>query len=420
MTSDPSIDTYLAGVYRNDAGRVLSALIAQLRDFDLAEEALQDALSAALVAWRRDGAPDNPAAWLLTVARRRALDRLRRIAVRNAPEKVQAIVDDLEQAAAADDAEADQPIPDERLRLIFTCCNPALNQPAQVALTLRTLCGLSTREIARAFLVPEATMAQRLVRAKHKIRAAGIPYQVPEPPFLADRLEAVLATIYFIFNEGYAATEGDSPTRADLCEEAIRLGRLMSRLNPAPEVGGLLALMLLHDSRRSARRDNDGAMVALEAQNRSLWDAAKIDEGTQLLRAALGQNRPGPYQIQAAISALHAEALDFGGTDWIQIAGLYAALEHFTPSPVVTLNRAVALSHGGPVENALELLETVATALGTYQPFFAAKADFLKRLDRKDAARQAYAAALELTTNDAEKEFLNRQRADIGGCDRRG
>lgn len=414
MSSDRSIETCLAGVYRENAGQVLSALIAQLRDFDLAEDALQDALSAALVAWRRDGTPDNPAAWLLTVARRRALDRLRRIAVRNAPENVQAIVDDLEHATAAEDAEADQPIPDERLRLIFTCCNPALNQPAQVALTLRTLCGLSTRAIARAFLVPEATMAQRLVRAKNKIRVAGIPYQVPAPPFLAGRLDAVLATIYFIFNEGYAATEGDSPTRADLCEEAIRLGRLMCHLTPAPEAGGLLALMLLHDSRREARRDKDGAMVALDTQDRSLWDIAKIDEGIRMLRAALGRNRPGPYQIQAAISALHAEAADFGGTDWIQIAGLYAALEQYTPSPVVTLNRAVALSHGGPVENALELLDTVAPALDTYQPFFAAKADFLKRLGRHDAAREAYQAALALTTNDAEKDFLNRQLAEIG------
>ena len=257
-------------------------------------------------------------------------------------------------------------------------------------------------------------MAQRLVRAKNKIRVAGIPYQVPAPPFLAGRLDAVLATIYFIFNEGYAATEGDSPTRADLCEEAIRLGRLMCHLTPAPEAGGLLALMLLHDSRREARRDKDGAMVALDTQDRSLWDIAKIDEGIRMLRAALGRNRPGPYQIQAAISALHAEAADFGGTDWIQIAGLYAALEQYTPSPVVTLNRAVALSHGGPVENALELLDTVAPALDTYQPFFAAKADFLKRLGRHDAAREAYQAALALTTNDAEKDFLNRQLAEIG------
>lgn len=418
MTSEASIDTILAGIYRDDSGRVLSALIAQLRDFDLAEEALQDALSAALIAWRRDGPPENGAAWLLTAARRRALDRLRRVAVRNAPQNVQAIVDDLEQSA--DVSEEDGAIPDERLRLIFTCCNPALNQPAQVALTLRTLCGLSTREIARAFLVLEATMAQRLVRAKHKIRAAGIPYQVPEPPFLADRLGAVLATIYLIFNEGYAATDGDSPTRADLCEEAIRLGRLLYRLSPAPEAGGLLSLMLLHDSRRLARRDDAGAMVSLEAQDRSLWDAAKIDEGTRLLRTSLGRNRPGPYQVQAAVSALHAEAACFAKTDWLQIAGLYAALEQMTPSPVVTLNRAVALSHGGPVEDALDLLESVAPELGTYQPLFAAKADFLKRLGRNKAARQAYRVAMNLTTNAAEKEFLERQLAGIDACDGRG
>ena len=418
MTSEPSVDGYLAGVFRDDTGRVLSALIAQLRDFDLAEEALQDALAAALVAWRRDGPPDNGAAWLLTVARRRAIDRLRRTAVRNAPENVQAIVDELEQSVA--EPEEDQVIPDERLRLIFTCCNPALNPSAQIALTLRSLCGLSTREIARAFLVPEPTMAQRIVRAKDKIRKAGIPYQVPEAPFLAERLAAVLATIYLIFNEGYAATDGDSPTRADLCEEAIRLGRLLCRLSSAPEAGGLLSLMLLHDSRRMARRDGTGAMVSLEDQDRSLWDVAKIDEGTRLLRTSLGRNRPGPYQVQAAVSALHAEATSFAETDWTQIAGLYAALEQMTPSPVVTLNRAVALSHAGPVGDALALVETVANELGSYQPLFAAKADFLKRLGRHEAAGQAYRAAMDLTTNAAEKEFLGRQLAGIDGCEGRG
>ncbi|MFT7572116.1 MAG: RNA polymerase sigma-70 factor (ECF subfamily) [Paracoccaceae bacterium] len=416
MISEPitkqSVDTYLAGVFREDAGRVLSALIAQLRDFDLAEEALQDAVTAGLTAWRRDGVPENGAAWLLTAARRKAIDRLRRIAVRAAPENVQAIVDELEQSVA--EPEDEQDIPDERLRLIFTCCNPALNQAAQVALTLRTLCGLSTREIARAFLVPEPTLAQRLVRAKAKISKAGIPYNVPEARHLAERLQAVLATVYLIFNEGYAATDGDSPTRADLCEEAIRLGRLLVALTPEAEAGGLLALMLLHDSRRSARHDADGGMIALDAQDRRQWDKVRIEEGTRLLRASLGRNRPGPYQVQAAISALHAEADDFDSTDWLQIAGLYAALEQISPSPVVTLNRAVAVSHYGSVDEALVLLQTIELALEGYQPMLAAKADFLRRLGRVVAARAAYREALALTTNAAERGFLEKQLDTLG------
>ena len=411
MTSEPiteqSVDTYLAGIFREDAGRVLSALIVQLRDFDFAEDALQDAVSAALTAWRRDGLPVNGAAWLLTAARRKAIDRLRRNAVRDAPRNVQAIVDELEQSVA--EPEDQQDIPDERLRLIFTCCNPALNQAAQIALTLRTLCGLSTREIARAFLVPEPTMAQRLVRAKGKINKAGIPYQVPEAPHLAARLQAVLATVYLIFNEGYAATDGDSPIRADLCEEAIRLGRLLVRLTPQAEAGGLLALMLLHDSRRTARHSADGEMIALDAQDRGQWDKARIDEGTRLLRASLGRNRPGPYQVQAAISAFHGEAATFAETDWPQIAGLYAALEQMTPSPVVTLNRAVAVSHCGSVEEALQILDSVTEALAGYQPLLAARADFLRRLGRAAAAQTAYRAALELTTNAAERGFLEKR-----------
>lgn len=419
MISEPlteqSVDAYLAGIFREDAGRVLSALIAQLRDFDLAEDALQDAVSSAVTAWRRDGLPANGAAWLLTVARRKAIDRLRRNAVRDAPQNVQAIVDELEQSVT--EPEDAQEIPDERLRLIFTCCNPALNQPAQVALTLRTLCGLSTREIARAFLVPEATMAQRLVRAKGKISKAGIPYKVPEAPHLAERLEAVLATIYLIFNEGYAATDGDVPVRADLCEEAIRLGRLLLMLTPAPEAGGLLALMLLHDSRRAARHDAEGEMIALDAQDRGLWNRSRIDEGTHLLRASLGRNRPGPYQVQAAISALHAEAASFAETDWPQIAGLYSALEQMSPSPVVTLNRAVAVSHGGSVREALEVLESVAPSLEGYQPMLAARADFLRRLGEDAAAGAAYRAALALTTNTAERGFLEKQLAGLSSAD---
>lgn len=382
-----------------------------MRDFDLAEDALQDALSEALVAWRRDGVPDNGAAWLLTVARRRAIDRLRRQKVRTAPENVQAILDDLERTT--DPVEADEEIPDERLRLIFTCCNPALNRPAQVALTLRTLCGLSTREIARAFLVSEATMAQRLVRAKNKIRAAGIPYQVPEVPQLPDRLQSVLETVYLIFNEGYAATEGERHSRAELCAEAIRLGRLLLHLMPDAETGGLLALMLLHDSRRHARRNDAGHLVPLEDQDRTVWDVGRIDEGTKLLHASLARNRPGPYQIQAAISALHAEAAQFADTDWAQIAGLYAALERMTPSPVIALNRAVALSHGGSMDDALALLSSVECELAGYQPFYAAQADLFRRSGDTGSARQAYEKAINLSSNEAERAFLKTRLASV-------
>lgn len=412
-------DDLLAGIYRDDAGRVLAALIGQLRDFDLAEDALQDAVSDALVAWRRDGAPRNPAAWLLTAARRRAIDRLRRASVRAAPENVRTIIDELENAAAdaagESDADDSRAIPDERLRLIFTCCNPALNQPAQVALTLRTLCGLSTSEIARAFLVPETTMAQRLVRAKAKIAKAGIPYEVPAKNALAARLPPVLSTLYLIFNEGYAATGGDAPTRADLCEEAIRLGRLLLSLMPDPETGGLLALMLLHDSRRPARHDAGGALIPLEDQDRTCWDGAKIDEGTRLLRACLSGNRPGPYQIQAAISALHAEAATFAGTDWPQIAGLYDALDRMTPSPVIALNRAVARSHFAPLEETLAHLQTLEKDLRDYQPLFATKADILRRMNDRAGADAAYRRAISLTGNAAERAFLERRRAALDG-----
>lgn len=397
-------DEALARVYQEDAGGVLSVLIGQFRDFDLAEDALQDALSEALTQWRQDGPPTNGAGWLLTVARRRAIDRIRRNSTARDDSNQRALLMRLEDIDA--DSEADQPIPDERLRLIFTCCHPALAQDAQVALTLRTLCGLSTPEIARAYLVPEATMAQRIVRAKKKISATAIPYEVPSGSSLAERLIPVLDCIYLIFNEGFAATRGDSPTRADLCLEAIRLGKILYTLMPHPEVGGLLALMMLHDARRGARSDATGRYIPIADHDRSIWDRPQIKDGTNLLLYCLGQGRPGPFQIQAAISAVHAEAKTVDDTDWVQIAGLYNALSEMTPSAVITLNHAVAVANADSPEAGLALLNTVSDELKAYQPFHAARADLLKRCGRLKEAEIAYRAAIKQSTNQSEKQFL--------------
>ncbi len=404
MTATPDDDLTLARIYRDDAGGVLAVLIRQFRDFDLAEDALQDALAEALVAWRRDGLPRSTAGWLLTVARRRAIDRIRRaLTVRdeaNQRELLARIEDD------GEEAEEMQPVPDERLRLIFTCCHPALAPDAQVALTLRTICGLTTQQIARAYLTSDVTMAQRLVRAKSKIKLAAIPYEVPGALQLNERLAAVLDVIYLIFNEGFSASDGASPVREELCAEAIRLENILYKLMPHPEAGGLLALMWLHDARRVARAKADGVYVPLDLQDRSLWDREQIARGKQVLLQCLARNRPGPFQIQAAISAVHADAETFAETDWTQIAGLYGALEKKEPSPVVTLNRAVALANAGDVEGGLALLAAIAAALEDYQPLHAARADLLMRCGRSGEAALAYRKAIDLSRNEAERTFL--------------
>jgi RNA polymerase sigma-70 factor, ECF subfamily len=389
---------------REHFGRLLAVLIKDLRDFQLAEDCLQDALESAFIHWSRSGPPSSPPAWLLQTARRKAIDRIRRM--KNFDKKAldYGYLIELDQDAAAEDAPA---IPDERLRLIFTCCHPALDQKTRVALTLRTLCGLTTTEIARAFVDKEDAMAQRLVRARHKIDKAHIPYEVPEPEAWDERLSSVLAVIYLVFNEGYSATSGQQLLRADLCEEAIRLSRLLELLRPAePEIEGLTALMLLNHSRRAARLAKDGAFVPLELHDRRLWDKSRIGEGVSLLETALARGRPGIYQLQAAISAVHAEAASHDGTRWNEIALLYERLHILSPNPVFLLNRAVALSYPGSPQAGLDALHDVQSGLQAYQPFHAARADFLRRLGRIAEARTAYQAAISLSRNAGERDFL--------------
>ncbi len=392
----------LAHAFKAESGRVLAALIAQFRDFDLAEEALQDAMIEAARTWPNGGTPSSVGAWLLTVARRRALDRLRKLA----RVKDEAVREDL--CLLAEDQpedEAAQEIPDERLRLIFTCCHPALAQEAQVALTLRTLCGLSAREIAQAFLLPHATMNQRLTRAKAKIRHAGIPYRVPEGPDITARLNAVHSVIYLVFNAGYA------PLNPALSAEALRLCEVLHALQPKPETAGLWALMNLHMARDPARLDADNMLVSLKDQDRKLWDHGAIARAKTRLLHALSQRRPGPFQIQAAISALHCEAESWAKTDWPQILALYAALYKLSPTPVVALNHAVAKAHAGAPKPALEALLKLETALEGYQPFHAAKADLLAQCGH--AAQQEYARAISLTTAPEEQAFLRRKQQDL-------
>jgi RNA polymerase sigma-70 factor (ECF subfamily) len=392
-------------VFRHEYGRAVSVLIRVFGDIDLAEDGVQDAFAVATVRWREDGLPPSPAGWIITTARRRILDRLRREASRQ-DRQAQATA----LLAQPDDIEEESNVSDDRLRLIFTCCHPALAPTTRVALTLRLLGGLSTREIARAFMVPEPTIAQRIVRAKAKIRDAAIPYRVPSGAELPDRLTGVLAVIYLVFNEGYAATSGGALIRDDLCAEAIRLARTLRELMPdEPEVIGLLALLLLVAARRPARTGGEGALVPLDRQDRTLWDGELIREGQGLVRFCLRRNLPGPYQVQAAINAVHSDASQATDTDWGQILALYDQLLLFDPSPVVALNRAVAL---GEVEGPAAGLAAVdGLPLRSYYLFHAVRADLLRRLDRLPDAVAAYDAAMARTENEAERAFLAHARA---------
>ncbi len=403
--SDPrgNLSGLIGRTFREEHGRVLAALISQLGDFELAEDALQDALVNALERWKIDGIPRNPGAWLTTVAKRRAIDRLRRSRFE---EHDPLILESLRQ----EEPEMNDPFPDDRLKLMFTCCHPALALEAQVALTLHTLGGLSTQEVARAFLVAEPAMAQRLARARAKIRNAGIPYRVPPIELLPERLDALLSVLYLIFNEGYSATSGDEPIRKELCLEAIRLCRVLAALMPgSAEARGLLALMLLHDSRRGTRLDEAGGLVLLNAQDRSRWDQAEISEGIAVLDEALALRDPGPYQVQAAISALHAEAPSAEATDWQQIAALYRTLARMTPSLVVEVNRAVAVSMAeGPLQG-LKTLDGLEEQADGYYPYHVVRADLLRRSGQIEAAIEAYERAIALCSNPAERTHLQRQ-----------
>ena len=410
--TDPVHETVNA-VYLSDSRRVLATLIRLLGDFDAAEEALHDAFRAALEQWPRDGVPANPRAWLVSAGRFKAIDSIRRRARFSALDDIgdEANIAFVDATAWADE----ESVEDDRLRLIFTCCHPALAPDAQVALTLRQVCGLTTEEIARAFLIPAPTLAQRIVRAKGKIRDARIPYEVPTRAELPERLDAVLRVVYLVFNEGYAASSGALVTRHDLSAEAIRLGRLLVDLLPEPEALGLLALMLLHDARRAARTSESGELILLENQDRSLWDRDQIGEGTKLVERALSSRRVDPYTVQAAIAAVHAEAPSFAATDWAEIVGLYDLLSRADGSPVVALNRAVAVAMRDGPEAGLVLIEAILEGgdLVDYRPAHAARAELCRRLGRTGEARASYERALALVRQEPERRFLERRLAEL-------
>jgi RNA polymerase sigma-70 factor, ECF subfamily len=419
--ASPWIADRITEVMQNDYGRMLAILIKQFGDFDLAEESLSDALARAAENWPAQGLPDNPAGWLVTVARRIAIDRIRR--EQNRQQKYRQILVDPTWEPAQHNRDPEElatgdleSIPDERLRLIFTCCHPSINLNAQVALALRTLCALSTREIARAFVVPESTMAQRITRAKRKISDAGIPFEVPGADDLEERLDGVLQVIYLVFNEGHTATEGQNLLRHQLCDEAIRLGRMLAELLPNdPEVLGLLALMLLIHSRSEARIDDSGALVPLDEQDRTLWDQAKIREGVWLMRRVLRIGRMGQYGLQGAIAAVHAEAESCQATDWDQIVRLYEFLGQVAPSPVVELNRAIAIAQAGDISAGLSLIDQLSTdeILRNYHLLDAARADLLRRKGDTGAAADAYRRAIERTRNETEQRFLIRRLSEV-------
>src|SRR5271155_1167275 len=407
-------------LHREESGRILSTLIGLLGDFDLAEEMLQEAYATALQKWPMDGVPANPRAWLITTARNKAIDRLRRDrrfdAKRDEIARYAELTAPPDTSSAASADSTDEMFPDDRLRLIFTCCHPALPTEAQVALTLQTVCGVTTEEISRAFLVPLATMAQRLVRAKRKIRDAGIPYRVPSLEDLRERLDAVLLVVYLIFNEGYLASSGDALIRRELCAEAIRLGRVLCQLLPQQaDAQALLGLMLLHDSRRDARVSRDGELILLEEQDRDLWHWEQIGEGTSLVESALRKGAARTYAVQAAIAALHANAKTPKDTDWRQIAGLYDILLRDNPSPVIEVNRAVAVGMGRSLEEGMALLDDLEKRgeLAEFHALPLARADLLRRLGRTAEAADAYRQTLGLATNDVERRFLRRMLAKL-------